>query len=432
MYKAVELLVNIFQAFAVTFYLIKCLGIKAGKNRTFVWITGIIVTVIYLEVMNSIVFFESVGVLVYLVISLTFSVLFLNGNTTEKVMYNVVMMVAIVCSAMLGAGIVGVIKGIDFLEVGQYGDVNRYISLVLTQVILCIFFYMIVKFKTLNENMDNRYMMVLSIVPVVSVIICCLIVYQESKSESIRAIYTLIAVVGIITVNIINMVLLNMERKIYIQHAQEELLIEAYRQKEKDIENIIELHERYSKYKHDEKNILSLISELADKGATEKIKSIAGKYSGDQSAEKEVICTSNIVLDYLLNRKLAQCEKLGVGKFIAVLGEMEKTIDDIDMYIILENLIDNAIEASVKAARPDVYVVICRTDEGLNFDIANTVAKGTKEVNIDTQTTKADRTKHGYGLKNIKDIVDKYNGNISYEMQGDERIMCRVELQMRG
>lgn len=182
MYKAVELLVNIFQAFAVTFYLIKCLGIKAGKNRTFVWMTGIIVTVIYLEVMNSIVFFESVGVLVYLVISLTFSVLFLNGNTTEKVMYNVVMMVAIVCSAMLGAGIVGVIKGIDFLEVGQYGDVNRYISLVLTQVILCIFFYMIVKFKTMNENM---------------------------------------------------------ERKIYIQHAQEELLIEAYRQKEKDIENII-------------------------------------------------------------------------------------------------------------------------------------------------------------------------------------------------
>ena len=35
-------------------------------------------------------------------------------------------------------------------------------------------------------------------------------------------------------------------------------------------------------------------------------------------------------------------------------------------------------------------------------------------------------------MMNIKDIVDKYNGNISYEMQGDERIMCRVELQMRG
>lgn len=47
-------------------------------------------------------------------------------------------------------------------------------------------FYMIIKFKTMNEHMDNRYMMVLSIVPVVSVIICCLIVYQEIKVKALE------------------------------------------------------------------------------------------------------------------------------------------------------------------------------------------------------------------------------------------------------
>lgn len=177
MYEAVEVFVNIFQAFAITFYLIKCLGVKEGKNRKCAYITGVIVTVLYLEIMNRIIFFESVGVLIYLVVSLAFSAVFLCGNVAQKIMYNVVMMVAIVCAAMLGAGIVGVIKGTDFLKVGQYGESSRYISLVLTQVILCIFFYMIIKFKTMNEHMDNRYMMVLSIVPVVSVIICCLIVY---------------------------------------------------------------------------------------------------------------------------------------------------------------------------------------------------------------------------------------------------------------
>ena len=276
MYKAVDLLVNIFQACLVTFYLMKCLGVKEGKKKIFVWLTGVVFTGIYLEVMNRIVFFESMGVLIYLVISLTFSAVLLSGNVTEKIMYNVVMMVAIVCASMLGAGIVGVINGIDFLGVSQNGGACRYISIVLTQVILCIFFYMIIKFKKMNEQMDNRYMMVLSIVPVVSVIICCLIVYQEGQSESIRAIYTLIAVVGIITVNIINMVLLYLEHKIYVHNIEEKILIEAYRQKEKDIENIIELHERYNKYKHDEKNILSLISELAEKGETEKIKSKGG------------------------------------------------------------------------------------------------------------------------------------------------------------
>lgn len=67
MYEAVEVFVNIFQAFAITFYLIKCLGVKEGKNRKCAYITGVIVTVLYLEIMNRIIFFESVGVLIYLV-----------------------------------------------------------------------------------------------------------------------------------------------------------------------------------------------------------------------------------------------------------------------------------------------------------------------------------------------------------------------------
>ena len=66
MYEAVEVFVNIFQAFAITFYLIKCLGVKEGKNRKCAYITGVIVTVLYLEIMNRIIFFESVGVLIYL------------------------------------------------------------------------------------------------------------------------------------------------------------------------------------------------------------------------------------------------------------------------------------------------------------------------------------------------------------------------------
>ena len=423
MYEAVEVVVNIFQAFAITYYLIKCLGVKEGKNRKCAYITGVIVTVLYLEIMNRIIFFESVGVLIYLVVSLAFSAVFLCGNVAQKIMYNVVMMVAIVC-----AGIVGVIKGTDFLKVGQYGESSRYISLVLTQVILCIFFYMIIKFKTMNEHMDNRYMMVLSIVPVVSVIICCLIVYQENKSESIRALYTLIAVVGIITVNIINMVLMSIERKVYEHNTEEELLVEAYRQKEKDIQGIIELQERYSKYKHDEKNILSLISELADKGEMQKIKNITQKYTGEQSVEKEVICSSNVVLNYLLNRKILQCEELRIEKTCIVLGNVEESIADIDMYVILENLIDNAMEASLKTDKPEIYVMICRTEDTLSFNIGNSVMNGIKEINTDT--TKEDSRKHGYGLKNIKDVVDKYNGEISYEMRRPDYIMCRVELSL--
>ena len=60
MYEAVEVCVNIFQAFAITYYLIKCLGVKEGKNRKCAYITGVIVTVLYLEIMNRIIFLLAV------------------------------------------------------------------------------------------------------------------------------------------------------------------------------------------------------------------------------------------------------------------------------------------------------------------------------------------------------------------------------------
>ena len=107
-----------------------------------------------------------------------------------------------------------------------------------------------------------------------------------------------------------------------------------------------------------------------------------------------------------------------------------ESIADIDMYVILENLIDNAMEASLKTDKPEIYVMICRTEDTLSFNIGNSVMNGIKEINTDTQTTKEDSRKHGYGLKNIKDVVDKYNGEISYEMRRPDYIMCRVELSL--
>ena len=42
----------------------------------------------------------------------------------------------------------------------------------------------------------------------------------------------------------------------------------------------------------------------------------------------------------------------------------------------------------MKADNPNLYVLLCRSDEKLYFDIGNSVMKDIKEVNVDTQTTK--------------------------------------------
>ena len=36
---------------------------------------------------------------------------------------------------------------------------------------------------------------------------------------------------------------------------------------------------------------------------------------------------------------------------------------------------------------------------------------------------------HGFGIMNIRDIIDKYNGTINYEQQGDNYLMCRCAIR---
>ena len=42
---------------------------------------------------------------------------------------------------------------------------------------------------------------------------------------------------------------------------------------------------------------------------------------------------------------------------------------------------------------------------------------------------KKDKEIHGFGIMNIRDIIDKYNGTINYEQHGDNYLMCRCRLK---
>lgn len=88
MYRVFELLVNIFQSFAVTDFLIKCLGVKNNYGKPILeYATGVAVTLIYLEILNRITAFESAGVFVYLFISMFFSIETSYDLTTSKSLY---------------------------------------------------------------------------------------------------------------------------------------------------------------------------------------------------------------------------------------------------------------------------------------------------------------------------------------------------------
>ena len=84
-------------------------------------------------------------------------------------------------------------------------------------------------------------------------------VYRLDKSYEMNVIYTFIAMAGIIIINVISILLLIMEQKVYEQKTRQQVMLSAYQQKEKDIESILDILRQNSKQRHDFKNVILLI-----------------------------------------------------------------------------------------------------------------------------------------------------------------------------
>lgn len=421
--------INLFQSVVVTVFLMVSLGCKDKYNKKCTGIIGIVITFIYLTASNHIVYFESVGIYIYMVYSLIFSFVVLGGTIIEKIFYNIMMICCLAGSSLLGGGLVSLVVKKDFLIIIEYGTVYRYAGAVLNQLLLVFFFIFLIKIKKLLIAKDNKYMFIMSMIPAISVIVCCFMVYRSDNSYEMNVIYTFIAMAGIIIINVISVFLLIMEQKLYEQKMRQQVMLSAYQQKEKDIESILDMQKQNSKQRHDIKNVLILIRELINDEQYAKATEMLDKYStGQKNVNLAEIISNNIVLNYLLNRKINECRNNGIDMGCYVLGDITG-VDDMDLYILLENLCDNAIEAAAQSNNPTIKLQISEDNGNLCIYIGNTTPGNVLKNNPDMNTTKKDKGMHGFGIMNIRDIIDKYNGTINYEQQGDNYLMCRCRLK---
>ena len=94
-------------------------------------------------------------------------------------------------------------------------------------------------------------------------------------------------------------------------------------------------------------------------------------------------------------------------------------IDPDDIYTIFPNALDNAIEACRKVTGERVITLHTRIANGTVYvAIRNPMAGAVKEKYGDLQTTKADKERHGFGLRSIKKAAAKYGeDNVSYSVE---------------
>ena len=129
-----------------------------------------------------------------------------------------------------------------------------------------------------------------------------------------------------------------------------------------------------------------------------------------------IVKTGNEVLDTILTEKSLYCKDRGIVVSCVADGSQMDFINTVDLYAILGNALDNAIEAVEKFKHQEkrqIDVLIYRQQNFLVMNIVNPI-KGnlTYEEELPV-STKGDDRFHGFGLRSMRYLVKKYDGYLT-------------------
>ena len=125
--------------------------------------------------------------------------------------------------------------------------------------------------------------------------------------------------------------------------------------------------------------------------------------------------TGDSFLDVILNyyRYLATKEAIE----FSVSGKLteEVPLEMFDMTTLMGNILQNAVEAAAKASAPRIRIELIEHKKEVFIVVTNSTAEKIKIGKDFFMTSKSDKVNHGFGLKNVIAVVEKYHGEYYME-----------------
>lgn len=167
-------------------------------------------------------------------------------------------------------------------------------------------------------------------------------------------------------------------------------------------------------WRHDYRNHIQTMKVLAAEGDLDALKKYLDKLDEDLNTVDAVVKTGNKMTDAILNSKISLAKSKGINVIADAKVPVELKMSDIDLCIVIGNLFDNAIEASLALPEEErlirLYMDIKNTQ--LYMCLTNfTSVKKLKKQGGRYVTTKGEG--HGFGLVRVDDIIERYGGYIS-------------------
>lgn len=248
--------------------------------------------------------------------------------------------------------------------------------------------------------------------PTVSAVMLAFLFYNTPRDEdvslSIVVFASTLMVANVAMIYVINNIEKTIEQEQNLRLLRQQISIQT--------ENYSALKKNYSvqrKATHEFERHIQVIRDLLDRKEFETAQDYVKQLQADRTLKVFSIASHNPVIDVVLNQKHQVAQENGIIMQVKVNDLSAISIKTNELVVLLSNLLDNAIEASLKVDQNREIICSILKEESIYISIRNTSPPVTI-IHGDIPTTKQDATEHGYGLQAVKYILNNLGAEYTF------------------
>ncbi len=366
-----------------------------------------------------------------LLIFITTAILF-KGNIFSKAVMIFLVLAVVATLEIIAALLITTAGGFDLKAIQEQNNVRLEV-MIISQT-LFMYFYVLIKKRLYKDKISffsNKYNILVSSILFITIIIMIILAWMygnidainDSISKSLLILTLCVSLLSITSITLMDQVLNDMEEK-----HKNEMELQQIKLERVYLADVNSALEEIRILRHDMRGELALIHGYNELNQKEKIRLHIEKKLREMEVQLTPQIDNENVITSFLNFKLKEAMSQNIDvEVISNINDKEIYIDKEDICRIINNIMNNIIEALHECDVKKVKFFIGISGEYLIIKSENPY-KGTLLTDGEKIITlKSDRTKHGYSLKSIKSIAEKYNGFMSI-MYNDNKFKIDVEM----
>lgn len=198
---------------------------------------------------------------------------------------------------------------------------------------------------------------------------------------------------------------------------------------EKHYEEVQSMYRQIRGWRHDYHNHIQTMKAHLAMGRLKELDAYLNELDHDLTTVDTVVKTGNVMIDAILNSKISLAKQRGIAVEAKAIvpKELDTSISEVDLSLIIGNLMDNAMEACMRiedAGKRFIRLYIDILKGQLYIYVINATTGELKRAGRIYETLK-DSRHHGFGLMRIDKVVERYHG---YLDRADEEGVFATEV----